>query len=253
MRNILIAILIVLHSSVVSSEIFHSSSVSQEVWDKVTPYLMKSDHPAKPILDTLFSKPNVIQNRETLIASGFSVSKPRKFDNIFIAKHKKLKGYILKLYTDEQGNLPDWFNWVKRAKGALVIRNAIARHGYQNMFSVPKKWIYPLPRIAQKPEDKSFILVVEDMDLEKSSANKAKWQSTHSINRAKLQALYVLLKEEGLIDSVYIDNIPFSKTEHIAFIDTEHFHVYDKGLRYDKLTSHLPEKYQSYWIELTTQ
>lgn len=245
-----IGLILFLHSMAGADEVFHSAAVPQVVWDRVTPFLMPADHPAKDVLDTLFAKPDVLLSRATMQKAGFKVSKPRKRDNIFFATHKKLKGYFLKFYTDDQGALPDWYNWVQRAQGAVAIRQAIERHGYQKIFSVPRKWIYPIPRTALKPEQKSFILVAEDMHLVGSATNAARWKSRGWITEDKLRALYKLLREERLIDSVYVDNIPFAKDGRIAFIDTEHFHNCERRVPYERLTPRLPANLQSFWTEM---
>lgn len=242
-----IALLVV---PVAGSEVFRSPSVAEAIWNEVAPFLMPADHPAKTALDKIFSDPHVICDRNAMQKAGFKISKPRKWDNIFIATHKKLKGYVIKLYLDEQGALPDWYNWVKRARGASVIRQAIKKNGFESMFSVPQKWIYPLPRVAEKPEQKSFILIVEDMDILSDSENKKAWKNSKKISKKKLEALFILLKQEKLIDSVYIDNIPFSRNGKIAFIDTEHYQSNEKGVRFDRLTSRLPSKLRAYWIQL---
>lgn len=70
------------------------------------------------------------------------------------------------------------------------------------------------------------------MGLLSDSKNEEAWESTKKIRKSKLEALFHLLKEEKLIDSVYIDNIPFSRNGKITFIGTEHYHSDEKTARY---------------------
>src|SRR5205085_2684107 len=77
-------------------------------------------------------------------------------------------------------------------------------------------------------ECKRYILVVEDMHLLSSSENADAY--VLDMNKAKLNALYIMLTENLLIDSIFIDNIPFCKDGKIAFIDTEHFNNRTKRL-----------------------
>ena len=64
-----------------------------------------------------------------------------------------------------------------------------------------------------------------------------------------LEHLYILLSEEKLIDSVYPDNIPFTHSGKIAFIDTEHWHCSGK-VPYEKLLRYLSSDMQACWHAL---
>ncbi len=83
--------------------------------------------------------------------------------------HPLIKGYLFKVYLDVQPDICEWSNWVRRIEGAHAIRACIKRHGYKH-FSVPHKWIYPLPPepsppFSEKYHRKNFILIVEDMHI----------------------------------------------------------------------------------------
>lgn len=227
------------------------AGVPQHVWDATAPYFLPETHPMKPKLDEIFSKARVTQNLDTLKKAKFKFKKRAKADNIIIAKHPKLKGVLLKLYTDAQSNLADWPMWVQRINGANHIRSIIANHNYKT-FVVPKKWIYPLPANpapAPGPNPKYFVLVVEDMRLVDSLTNENMWKSSQFVYEGVLSALYTIMQEGGLLDSIYIDNIPFNKDYKIAFIDTEH---YDKRpVPYSRLTKWLPSSKQAYWTSIT--
>lgn len=226
--------------------------VDPQVWDFLSPFFLPEDEPVKAKLDQLFSNTRATLNKEALLEAGFIIPKrgPRASIHATILKHPKMKRYIFKLFTDDQ-DIEDWPNMARRIQGAECIREAIKKFGYESMFSVPKKWIYPLPVDPSPPEGsyrKNFILVAQNMKLLRKKANGTAWQSA-AINPRVLDALYVLLQETGLADSLIASNIPFSKIDaRISFVDTEVYHRWP--IPFDKLTSFLSPRMQRYWQEL---
>jgi hypothetical protein len=224
-------------------------SVPEDIWEQLNPYLLPDDHPVKAKLDKLFFKPDLLQSSVLLKKAGFKTSGARGYSKTQILKHKKLKNYLIKVFTDDQIEVVEWEIWMRRVNGALTIRSAIERNGVQAFFKVPQKWIYQVPRTGQNFEQKNFVLVVEDMKLYDQRGNNIMWNGLSYINKEKLNALYTLIKEEGLLDSVYIDNIPFSiLDDKIAFVDTEHFHKWP--VPFHRLTSFLAKKMQVHWMSL---
>lgn len=202
------------------------NSAGADVWAAVEPYLLPEDHPIKPILDSIFNSTDVTLSISNLKKAGFRNTTPGKYSKTIVATHPRIKNYLIKMYVDRQVGIEDWSHWKHRVQGANAIREAIEAHGYQNIFTVPHKWIYPLPSQHAPPpgtQRKQFVLVVEDMDILSSKDNLAKWKS-RSLSKHRLDALYILLTELGLWDSVYAFNIPFTKSGKIAFIDTEFHH-----------------------------
>ncbi|MCE2983922.1 MAG: hypothetical protein LW832_10215 [Parachlamydia sp.] len=196
-------------------------------WFNLEPYFLPPDHPLKPKLDRLFSK-RVTLSKETMEKAGFKKIHLRQPTNIVIGRHADLKGYLVKAYLDTQPPLIDWVNWVNRIKGAQTIQEMIDKYQMKD-FLVPKKWIYPLPEHPSPPNQsgyhrKNFILVVEDMHILQDEDNRKAFQN--KMTPARLKRLFILFTEGGLIDSIYPDNIPFTKKGKIAFIDTEHFHCW---------------------------
>lgn len=222
--------------------------IDEDTWNSLTIYFLPFDHPAKEPLDKIFGASRAIANVKALKKAGFTLSKPKKWNNIWVGSHYDLKGYLIKTYTDEQ-NLCDFCQWMHRIEGSNAIRCAIEHLGYQEFFKVPKKWIYPIPiHPSEKSTKKHFLMVVEDMCLESSAQNKRCWKNPQKMSKAKLFALYTLLRAEGLNDCVYVDNIPFSEDGKIAFVDTEHFHHWP--VKYDRLTPFIPLPFQGYWRSL---
>lgn len=227
--------------------------VSPDVWQILEPYFLPLNHPIKAKLDRIFSKTRATLSPESFEAAGFGKVKLRQPGNLVIGRHPNLKGYLVKAYLDTQIPLPEWSNWINRIQGAESIQACLKKHRYRS-FTVPKKWIYPLPAEPSPPNNglynrKNFILVVEDMNILSSDKNLKAYQK--KITPEILDALYVILSEEGLLDSVYPDNIPFTKTGEIAFIDTEHHHKWP--IPYDRLARYLSPNMQRYWQQLIQQ
>ena len=232
--------------------LLYNPLVPQHLWEELKPYFLPDDHPIKPRLDRLFNKIRATQSEKYFEKGGFEKPIMREPTNIVIGWHPQFKEYIFKVYLDTQPPLNEWENWMQRIKGARAIQASLEKHGFQHI-CVPKKWIYPLPIEPSPPNQprfyrKNFILVVENMHILDRTANlKAfKKKMTPDI----LQELYTLLAEEGLIDSIYPGNIPFTKEGKLAFIDTEH-HYPDRPVPYDKLTPYLSSNMQAYWQSLT--
>lgn len=200
--------------------------VDPAVWDALAPHFLPEDHSIKDQLDLIFAASRVIQSPETIKKAGFKFVRSHSAKRIQVVKHAKMKGYLFKFFTDEQPFGGVWVDFAKRIEGAFHIEQAIKAHGYKELFKVPKKWIYPLPITPSPPLQllrKDFILVVEDMHILKDKRNTFFWRSV-ALNKERMDALYLLLQELGLFDSVYPDNIPFCKDGKQAFIDTQHFH-----------------------------
>lgn len=175
----------------------------------------------------------------------------RGWSKAYVVAHDKLKGYLLKIYVDNKLEIHTWENWLKRIQGAQAIQQAIDRYDYHHFFKVPNKWIYPLPiepSASDKYHAKYFILVVEDMNILAQSANYMLWRS-NLMTPALLDAIYVLLQEEGLCDNIYPFNFPFCEDGKIAFIDTECHHLWP--VKFDRLTKYFSRENRAYWKLLT--
>ncbi len=222
--------------------------VPEETWNSLKRYFLPETDPIKPSLDKLFEDPTVLKSIDDLKRAHFKTTRFRNWDKIIVAKHKKLKGYLIKLFTDSQKVAGEWKNWVKRIEGARVINEAIKKHHYEHLFKTPKKWIYPLRRNTPDPYQKCFVLIVEDLKIYKHDENLALWSSDW-VNEELLDALYTILKEVGLNDSIFADNIPFSKIDgKIAFIDTENYNKWP--VKYERIAKYLKPRHRNYWNQL---
>jgi len=225
--------------------------VDPQVWEELTSYFLPEDHPIKNKLDSIFKKRRVLKSIGSLHAAGFRFLKNSQ-DKIIVVKHDELKGFLIKMYLDDSSEM-EWVWWKKRVDGSKVIANAIQASGYEHIFKVPKKWIYPLPAQPSPASSdrifrKNFILVVEKMDILSDRSNKKAWKK--KMNRPTLEALYTIIMENLLLDSVYADNTPFCKDGKIAFIDTEHTLDTTQPIPIWAVGHYLSEEMLDYWEHL---
>lgn len=223
--------------------------VAAETWQDLQPYFLPEDHPIKPELDILFSQAKTTTTLKDLKKVRFKPVSRLSEAHAIVAKHSKIKGYLIKIFTDDQLIGGEWIDWKKRIIGANYVRQAIERNGYQNLFKVPHKWIYPLPAAeAEGPRiRKHFILIVEDMKIMKNERNHLFWRSI-AMTPQRIDALYKMLQDEGLFDSIFPDNIPFCKDGSQAFVDTQHYHQWP--VDFQRLTRRFSPKMQMRWNKL---
>lgn len=220
------------------------------IWDKLKPYFLPFDHPVRSFLDEIFQNDRATLSRESMIQAGFELHAPKDPTNLVVGNHMFLEGYLVKAYLDTQ-LFDETDNFFRRITGAKSIKKCIQKHGYGKLFQVPKKWIYPLPLNPSPPNcplyrRKNFVLIVEDMHLLNHHENGKCFKK--KITTKILDALFTLLTEEGLIDSVTRGNIPFNIEGKMNFIDTEHHHLWP--IPYQTLLKYLNPEMQKYWQSL---
>lgn len=228
-----------------------SPSVSEEFWNSLEPYFLPEIHPVKAILDEIFSKSRVLKSKQSMKKAGFDLLKHPQREMI-IARHPKLSGYLVKVYLDKN-EIKEYNWWKRRIDGVLQIQGCIDRHQYNSMIKTPKKWIYPLPpdpapKESDKVFPKYFILVVEDMNIltRKQNLDAYKTQMTPQL----LEAIYVILTENALADSIFAPNIPFCHDGKIAVLDTEHFNKFKDPLKLWKLARYLSPEMHALWDQI---
>ncbi len=224
--------------------------VDPAVWNMLSPYFLPENSKEKAILDKIFMRRDALESFEQLFKAGFQVRR-RPDDKVIVARHPKLKNRLVKMYMDASPQT-EWDIWMRRVEGANAIRDAIKRHGYENLFKVPKKWIYPLPPSESSLNEqgvprKRFVLVVEDMKILKKKKNYRAYRK--KITTKHLDAIHDLITSYGLIDSVYAFNIPFCKDGKIAFVDTE-WALRNEPAPVEKLQKRLRPSMRTYWDEL---
>jgi len=214
---------------------------------------MPANHPIKPYLDHIFLNQRATLNDKTFASAGFisQFIRPRSF--IRVASHPALPGYLIKAYLDSEvrvkKNIPGWKWLVNRVKNAKTISHFIKKRKIK-YFTVPKKWIYLLPREPSPPIDSSYlrkneILVVEDMNLVSKNDNIIAWKTV--ITKQHLDEFYAIITYAGG-SSYRIDNVAYTTNGKFAFIDTEYN---NKTPRYQDILGSLSPEMAAYWKMIT--
>jgi hypothetical protein len=234
---------------IASPRYLKSPYVDETIWNQLSPYFLPENHPLKPNLDRIFSKVRVTLNKSTLKKAGFKNFKSAS-SRVLVAWHSMLKGYVVKIFTDEQSNVIDWKNFKQRVEGVAVTQQIINSQGWNKIFKTPKKWVYPLPLEPSPPSTllrKNFILVAQDVNALKKSKNYATWKSD-KLSTGLLDKVFTLVKLAGLADSCYAFNMPFCKDGKIAIVDTEDFNRHP--VRYHHMLQYLSKSNRAYWQKL---
>lgn len=235
---------------------FVPSPAFRNLSKKISPYLIREDHPIKGKLDQLFSKKRLLDSFEAMETAGFEILKTNSELNV--ARHPELPGVIFKFYLDSHDNEPRFKKlklkeefisenslWLLRINGSNRVQKIIDEHRFEKYFKVSKGLIYLLPEDPKAigPYPKSSIFIEKDMDILSDPENEACYRQ--KFNRELLEAFHILLKESGLYDSVYIDNNPFCRDGKIAFVDTEEYDR--KPIPYEKLLPFFSPEMQTFW------
>lgn len=214
-------------------------------WEVLSPYFLPETHPIKAKLDQLIPDTSVLVDKSSLKKKGFYNLKERR-SGMIVASHDKLKDYKLKIFL-HNNPLPDYLLFLTRIQGAEMIRESINRHNFNHLMKVPQKWIYPVTPAfypLRVPQTKFFVLVVEDMHTYPPQSNVVYYKE--AVTREQIYALYTIINENNLFDSVYVDNIPMCMDQRIAFLDTEHFRSYTVPINWDRLLKNIRSKYRPY-------
>lgn len=234
-------------SSVVDA--YHKpSQLPQETWEELSPYFLPEDHPIKPTLDKIFHKRSVTKNTKTVLDAGFFNGNPGKYSKVVVTGHLRLKGYIVKMYLDSNGDVNEAEKFKERVLGALSVKKYIDRFNLHDVVKVPRKWIYPIPRFSNSGTfPKRFILIAEDMQPYSESKSLSMWKK--KVSNGQLDAVWLILKKAGLPDCAYAFNIPFCRDGKLAFLDTEYCRLWP--IHYRRMNQYLSGDKLSYWIKLT--
>jgi hypothetical protein len=226
--------------------------ISEKVWEEVLPYLLPEYHPAKPVLDRIFSSSRAVFNSQSMEDAGFVKADVRPWTCLMVTRHPELEGYIIKTFLDSQYNRKvklDFEYWIMRIEGVKAIENLLDENHWHHIFKVPNKWIYTLPEDPAPPSGirKNFILIEDDMGILDKEANKKAWKSKR-MTKEKLKKFFTILETIGLSDCAKCDNVPFCTDGRIAFVDTQTSNSWP--IDHKKFTKSLPPELQDYWKEL---
>lgn len=222
--------------------------IPERIKDYMRPYVLPDTHPMKAVMDSIF-KDRVTYNEKIFIAAGFKIISKRPRSYVYVAKHPKLSGYLVKAYMDTEKRLKryiDSWNWlVKRCQGAAKIRAIIKKYHFK-YFRVADKWLYALPdkRLPPKDDKHKFhyaVLLAQDMNLIDYDENVKKWKT--EVTKEILKELYYIITyAKG--SSYRPDNICFTKEGDLAFIDTEYP---SQGPDYYSIRHYLSANMRKYW------
>lgn len=229
--------------------------LNPEMKKAMRPFLIPLDHPMRQVLDAIFTSSRVTQDEFTLAAAGFSTlsSRPRTF--LKVVRNAALPGYLLKLQLDSElrrkEGKPTWRWLVNRCQGAENIRALIKRDKLQ-YFTVPKKWLYPLPEDPSPPKGEGFIrqvvvLVVEEMDVVDHDASVKAWKE--AVTYRIVDELFWIIAH-GYASSCIDINIPYCHDGTFSCIDTEHP---KRTPDFGRVRHHLSDEMRDYWDYLVHQ
>lgn len=229
------------------------STLSQDEWELISPYILPNIHPVKPVLDQIFSQDRPIRNLDALKKAGFKIITEGHWSDTIIATHNRAKGYFFKMFTEEQSHIYEIPRLMARIKGALVAQELVHKYKLHKRFKVPRKWLYllsdddhPDPYIPPK----RMILVTEDMNLLPKKENYRRWASP-KLDVKLLESVFLILTEGGFSDSSYAFNLPFSKDGRIALIDNDKFNK--RPIPFSKLLKYLSPNRQKRAEQLIEQ
>src|SRR5437763_4175514 len=78
--------------------------IPEGIKDYMRPYLLPETHPMKAAMDSIF-KERVTRDEKNFIAAGFKIISKRPRSYVYVAKHPKLSGYLVKAYMDTEKRL----------------------------------------------------------------------------------------------------------------------------------------------------
>lgn len=211
----------------------------------LTEYLLPENHPLQEQLSTLFNDPKMFRSPNRFKNAGFDV-KLGHF-KLMVGAHPSIPEHLCKKFSDNQSQSYQIKNYIKRIKGAAVIKEYIEKHNFKHLV-VPEKWLYPLPSFFSK--NRTYVLIVEKMDI------YTDWDEPDGIARELyynmdieiLTELCTILHDIGGCDG-YPRNQPFTRSGQIAFVDTEHVGKY-KGHFKKHIVPALNPDLQRYALDL---
>lgn len=222
--------------------VISSVALFGEVPERLRGYHLPDNHPAAHKLEQLFSDPSLLESRSNLVKAGFIPTEHQGANSVTL-KHPSLKGYIVKLVTDQFPVDDETVAFITRIDGERLVRKCIKKHGWEDVFKVPRQWIYVLPHPSEK---RTTLILAEDADI-LPHYYSAKWYR-EKINKSILRKIYRLTTEVGLQDCCRKTNLPRTKDGRLAVVDTELFHAWP--VDYPRLINSLNSKMQKCWIEI---
>jgi len=240
-------IVLIAYSPIINRDLHAQKKIFSNTNDlDPTPYLLPQNHEFRPILDQIFSNPNVLTNENTLHDSGFVTICIRLNSALQVVHHPAIKGYLYKVNLDEycQGKRQACNNkLIQRCISAECIRKLIKMHKIR-YFTVPQKWIYELPSSGQDGGARRLILIVEDMHCRNRKESRTAWKEKAS--KRHFEELFIILNN-GYASLAIMQNIPYVGRGIFSCIDTE---FPKRKFQLERLTKRLPRNKRRFWRRL---
>lgn len=200
-------------------------TLASDLLERAVPLLLPTDHPAVKGLERIDFKLSDFADRGSLREGGFRLvegSKRVHHDQIMVAGHPELSGYLLKSYPllgDKISPYRRLLEYCVRCEKAAVVRHYIAEQRCRYL-TVPSKWIYWLGSrsVSRRATAGYYLLIVEEMDL-LSEEEAEVWYRTHCDGWVE-EVLRLYLAMGGL--DCNPENLPVTRDGKIALLDTEH-------------------------------
>ena len=212
-------------------------------------YLIPKNHPLHKHLRYLFSHSCMFRSAEKFRDAGFIVKLGHR--NLMVGAFPSLPEYLFKKFADCRSQKNQLGNYIKRIKGARVLRQYIKEHNFKHLV-VPEKWLYKLPGRFSKNSTNgvAYILIVENMDIydDWDDPDGVAKNLYYNMNIEMLTELCTILHDVGGCDG-YPRNQPFTRSGKIAFVDTEHVGQL-KGHFVKHIVPALNEELQAYALAL---
>ncbi|CAF23898.1 hypothetical protein [Candidatus Protochlamydia amoebophila] len=186
---------------------------------------------------------------DLLTTYGFEILKNHYLRTV--VKHPAIPGYIFKIAC--QGHIPHethYNEWTMRITGSQTIEASIKAFNFEDIFSVPKKWLYPLPK-SNSLNETWYILIAEDMYPLFDKENVKQWKQ---MDASTLDKIFKMVCHLKLWDT-HFQNLVFTETGKLAFVDTKHWGTYkplfaSNEWLWNRIYPALNTEMQAYWLSL---
>jgi len=179
--------------------------------------------------ESLFRKSSVFDSPENMEKAGFKILRG-KADKIFVATHKKARGYIFKKFGrhDVRSYADQVTQYRQRVDGARLLRDHITAHQIKRIVA-PRKWMCPLPSRFDTRKGPSYIVIADYFDILDREESARAYKRIDK-DKQQLTELCTILFTFGRLDFCP-QNAPFDKTGRIVWVDTERVRLIRPKLR----------------------
>lgn len=179
-------------------------------------------------LQALCPNPVVFDSRERWRAAGFDVIAREGDEEIMVAAHWSVPGYLFKKFTNKISAKDQLRNYKLRVEGSVELRKFIANRNLQRI-AVPQKWVRDLPGGGGQ------LLLVERLDVLSRRETRAAY---NLVDHATLGELCTVVHAFRGLDSG-ARNMLLMRDGRIAFVDTERWQDDSKKSYFKRIRDYL--------------